>query len=145
MSILGFINPKLKSKNIERVRITDSKIMPCDSSKQLFAAKGAFTNYADSKNITIHFFDPRIWEHRMQELFPNEELAACVGISIRDKSKVKPIKIDIVNYFDEPKIPFIQKVFNKIQDFTEGSHTKPIEKMKEMTLQKLVKIGKIKP
>ena len=128
------------------VKIHDSKVMPCDSVKQLTAAKGALTSYAKEKSINISFFDPRDWPERLQPFAPGSDLAACVGIGITKvtKNKIGHPVFAVVDFFKQPRGEFLNKVFENIQHIVEGDTRTPIEKEKAQTLERLVNAGKIK-
>ena len=131
-----------KSPDYEYVRITDSKIMPCDSVEQIKETEALLNNYAKSNNVRISILDPR-YSKKFQKYVPDSDLAACIGISVTDKKNTKSVKYDVIDYFTDTKTPITKRVFSSVQKLITGDGTLPIERQRKEVITKLIKMGKL--
>jgi len=109
------------------VNISRADNIPSDISNQLTGASGVIGRYAKDKGVKINIMG-----------LPYDDL---VDISVKNSPCFK--RAGWLHYNEKSDKPFLRRVYENIQLFTEGTEPR-IEKMKAETLEKLRKIGKIK-
>lgn len=115
----------------KRVSIQGYDKIPAQYAEKLEQSAGVVERYAKANNQKVIFS-------------PVGGASDVVSISvIKDKKKPFVVADGLVKC-SEGDVPFLRKVYQKIQAMTEGTTATRLDKMKAETLANLKKLGKIK-